>query len=94
MKNEVVTKSGLMVGLGETKEELLSVMEDLRRVDCDFLTIGQYLRPSENHAPVARFFPPEEFVELEAQGKRMGFRAIASAPFVRSSYRSGELLKE
>ncbi len=94
MEKEVITKSGLMVGLGETRQELLAVMEDLRRVDCDFLTIGQYLRPSENHAPVVRFIPPEEFQELEAEGKKMGFRAIASAPFVRSSYKSGELLKE
>ena len=93
MEKEVVTKSGLMVGLGETRQELLVVMEDLRNVDCDFLTIGQYLRPSENHAPVIRFLPPEEFAELEAEGKRMGFRAIASAPFVRSSYKSGELFK-
>lgn len=94
MEKEVITKSGLMVGLGETRKELLAVMEDLRRVDCDFLTIGQYLRPSENHAPVIKFLPPEEFAELEAEGKRMGFRAIASAPFVRSSYKSGELLRE
>ncbi len=94
MEKNVVTKSGLMVGLGETVKELIEVMEDLRQVDCDFLTIGQYLRPSKKHAPVIRFLPPEEFVQLKAEGNRMGFSAIASAPFVRSSYKSGELFNE
>jgi len=80
--------------LGETREELLDVMDNLRRVDCDFITLGQYLRPSDDHAPVMRFVPPEEFSQLETLGKQMGFKAIASAPFVRSSYKSGEFFKE
>lgn len=92
LDQSIVTKSGIMVGLGETRQELLDVMGDLRQVDCDFLTIGQYLRPSENHTPVMRFVTYEEFSELETIGKRKGFKTIASAPFVRSSYKSGELL--
>lgn len=73
---------------------LVEKNEDLRRARCDFLTIGQYLRPSKNHAPVVRFVPPEEFVSLETKAKQMGFSAIASAPFVRSSYKSGEFLRK
>lgn len=87
------TKSGLMLGLGETEGEILAVMRDLRQVGCDFLTLGQYLSPSEDHLPVTRYLPPEEFQELAAKGKRLGFRGIASGPFVRSSYRAGEMLK-
>jgi len=88
------TKSGMMLGLGETEDEILAVMQDLRRVGCDFLTLGQYLSPSEEHLPVTRYLPPEEFQELAAKGKRLGFRGVASGPFVRSSYRAGELLEE
>lgn len=87
------TKSGMMLGLGETEEEILAVMRDLRRVGCDFLTLGQYLSPSEEHLPVTRYLPPEEFQELAAKGKQLGFRGIASGPFVRSSYRAGEMLR-
>lgn len=94
MGEGIVTKSGIMVGLGETRQELLDVMSDLRQAGCDFLTIGQYLRPSENNAPVMRFLPPEEFSQLESEGKQMGFQGIASAPFVRSSYRADEMLKQ
>jgi len=88
------TKSGLMLGLGETEEEILALMRDLRQVGCDFLTLGQYLSPSEEHLPVSRYLPPAEFQELAAKGKRLGFRGIASGPFVRSSYRAGELLEQ
>jgi lipoic acid synthetase len=82
----VFTKSGLMVGLGETPEQIERVMRDLRGVECDVLTIGQYLAPSSSHAPVVRFVPPEEFERMERRARAMGFRSVASGPFVRSSY--------
>ena len=82
----VCTKSGLMVGLGETHEEVLEVMRHLRGSGCEILTIGQYLRPSEGHAEIKRFVRPDEFERYKAAGLEMGFRAVASAPFVRSSY--------
>lgn len=85
------TKSGLMVGLGETKEELFEVFRDLRGAGCDILTVGQYLRPSGKHLPVERFVPPEEFEEYRAFAKEIGFRAVASGPFVRSSYHAAEV---
>lgn len=87
----VFTKSGLMVGLGETRAELRQALVDLRSVDVDILTVGQYLRPSEGHAPVARFVPPEEFDEIAAEARELGFRAVASGPFVRSSYNAAEV---
>ena len=76
----IVTKSGLMVGLGETKEEVIELMSDLREADCDLLTIGQYLQPSPRHHPVIRYVPPEEFSEYAAVGKHMGFIDVASDP--------------
>jgi len=88
----IITKSGLMVGLGENLEEVIEVMQDLREVDCDFLTIGQYLRPSAQHHQVIRFVPPSEFDEYKNIGEGMGFRAVASAPFVRSSFHAAEML--
>ena len=91
MDSGIVTKSGVMVGLGETKEELLQTMEALRSVNCDLLTIGQYLQPSPSHHPVVRYVPPEEFEEYEQIGKAMGFRGIASAPLVRSSFNAEQL---
>ncbi|MCL5734233.1 MAG: lipoyl synthase [Actinobacteria bacterium] len=94
LSSDTSTKSGMMLGLGETEEEVLSVMKDLRDVGCDFLTLGQYLSPSEDHLPVARFIPPGEFQEIAAEGRGMGFRGIEAGPFVRSSYRAGELLKQ
>ena len=94
LDKDILTKSGMMLGLGETEEELIAVMEDLRNVECDLLTLGQYLTPSENHLPVARFVTPEEFENIAAKAKAMGFRGIASAPLVRSSYRAEELLKQ
>ena len=89
--SHIVTKSGLMVGLGETEEELVQVMEELRRVNCDLMTIGQYLQPSAHHHPVVRYVPPEEFLEYEAIGKEMGFSDVASAPLVRSSFNAAQL---
>ncbi len=85
------TKSGLMLGLGETHAEVVSVMRDLRAAGCDMLTLGQYLRPSAKHLPVAEFVPPEEFDALAAEAEALGFSAVASAPFVRSSYHAGEM---
>lgn len=83
---EVLTKSGLMVGLGETNEEILEVLRDLRAHDVDMLTLGQYLQPSRNHLAVERFVTPEEFDDLGEQAKAMGFKHVASGPLVRSSY--------
>jgi lipoyl synthase len=83
-------KSGLMVGLGEEREEILQVMDDLLAHGCDVLTIGQYLNPTRKHAPVARFYTPEEFAELRAEGLRRGFRHVVSGPLVRSSYHAYE----
>ncbi|HDI52259.1 lipoyl synthase [candidate division KSB1 bacterium] len=91
-KHGAVTKSGLMVGLGETKEEILAVMRDLRGVRCDFLTIGQYLQPTQKCLPVERFVSPEEFAELKQEGLRLQFRHVESAPLVRSSYHADEQL--
>jgi lipoic acid synthetase len=88
---DVPTKSGLMLGLGETAEEVVEVMRDLRGVGCDMLTLGQYLRPSKRHLPVAAFVEPSVFAQLEAEARSLGFAAVASAPFVRSSYHAGEL---
>ena len=83
---DVLTKSGLMVGLGESNEEILAVLRDLRAHHVDMLTLGQYLQPSRNHLAVDRFVPPEEFDELGEQAKAMGFKHVASGPLVRSSY--------
>ena len=85
-----VTKSGMMVGLGETWDEIIETMRDLRSVDCELLTIGQYLRPSQKHTPIARWYTPEEFEELRQEGEAMGFRNVASGPLVRSSYHADE----
>ena len=84
------TKSSLMLGLGETKDELRTAMRDLRAVDCDILTLGQYLRPSEKHLAVEEYVRPEVFAELQAEGEAMGFRFVAAGPLVRSSYKAGE----
>ena len=88
---KIVTKSGLMLGLGETKTEVIEVMNDLREANCDLLTIGQYLQPSPNHHPVVRFAHPEEFAGYKDIGKDMGFTEVASAPLVRSSFKAAEL---
>src|SRR5262249_21669984 len=82
----LVTKSGIIVGLGEERDELLGTMRDLRAVDVDILTLGQYLRPSPRHLPIARYYAPDEFVELAALGRAMGFAHVEAGPLVRSSY--------
>ena len=84
------TKSGIIVGMGEEVDEIVDTMRDLRSVDCDLLTIGQYLRPSQRHLPVARFYNPGEFEELGAIGQSLGFKHVASGPLVRSSYHADE----
>ncbi len=88
---EMPTKSGLMLGLGETREELFDVFADLRGVGCDMLTLGQYLQPTPDHLPVERYVPPEEFDEVGEQARKLGFSMVASGPFVRSSYHAGEM---
>jgi lipoic acid synthetase len=80
------TKSGVMLGLGESHEEVLETMEDLRAVGLDVITLGQYLQPTPKHLPVAEFITPERFAEYETIGKQMGFRHVESGPLVRSSY--------
>ena len=85
-----LTKSGLMLGLGETIEEVIDTMSDLREVECDILTLGQYLQPTQSHLPVERYVLPEEFAMLKQRGLEMGFRYIESGPLVRSSYHAAE----
>jgi lipoyl synthase len=87
----IKTKSGLMLGLGETREELLDVLADLRDVDCDFLTLGQYLQPGFDYLPVEKYIHPDEFSELGEIAKKLGFKKVASGPFVRSSYHAREM---
>jgi lipoic acid synthetase len=91
---EIPTKSGLMLGLGETIEEVLEVCADLRSVGCEMITIGQYLQPSPEHLPVERYVPPEEFDEIGRLVRKIGFGMVASGPFVRSSYHAGEMADE
>jgi len=85
-----ITKSGVMVGLGEETVELLQVFRDLAAVNCDILTIGQYLRPSRDHLPMARLYTPREFADLKTEALKMGFRHVESGPLVRSSYHAHE----
>lgn len=88
---DIRTKSGLMLGLGETTEEVIETMADLRSVGCDLLTLGQYLQPSPRHLPVERYLPPAEFDELGRLARLLGFLDVASGPFVRSSYHADEM---
>ena len=90
MNNRVFTKSGIMVGLGETRDEILQVMDDLKSADVDFLTIGQYLQPSVKHFPLDRYYKPEEFKELGDIAKAKGFLLVSSSPLTRSSYHADE----
>lgn len=89
-RQPVITKSGIMLGLGETEEELLQSMRDLRAVQCDILTLGQYLQPTLKHLPVVEFVPPDKFRQYGKQAEAMGFRHVASGPMVRSSYHADE----
>lgn len=90
----VHTKSGIMVGLGESHDELVQTMRDLRAAGCELLTIGQYLQPGERYLPVERFYPPEDFEQLGRIAEELGFHAVASGPFVRSSYFAETLFAE
>ena len=90
---KIYTKSSIMVGLGETSEEVLEAMRDLRKVNVDFLTIGQYLRPKEWNLPVVEYVKPEQFEWYRCEGEKMGFKYVASGPFVRSSYNAGKFFK-
>ncbi len=89
----IPTKSGFMLGLGETQKEILELLRDLRGVGCDFLTIGQYLQPRPDRLPVVRFITPDEFEEVKRVGEGMGFRAVASGPFVRSSFHASQMFE-
>ncbi|MCX7886611.1 MAG: lipoyl synthase [Verrucomicrobiae bacterium] len=93
LRRDVLTKSGLMLGLGETNAEVLAVAADLRAHGCDILTLGQYLRPSARQLPVARYVTPEEFDELKTAALKLGFRHVESAPLVRSSYHAWRQLQ-
>jgi lipoic acid synthetase len=90
LDREIFTKSGMMVGLGETRNEVLQVMDDLRAADVDFLTIGQYLQPTLKHHGVARFVTPEEFADYEAVAYAKGFLMVSASPLTRSSHHAGE----
>ena len=90
----VPTKSGLMLGIGETRDELLEVLQDLRTHGCEMLTLGQYLQPSRHHLPVERYLDPGEFEELADRAREMGFRQVASGPMVRSSYHADQQARE
>ena len=90
LKRNLLTKTGVMLGLGEQRDELLEVMRDLREIECDILTLGQYLRPSKEHLPVERYVTPEEFSDLKRAGMDLGFRHVESGPLVRSSYHAWE----
>jgi len=92
--DEVTTKSGLMVGLGETKDEMVDTFGQLREHDVQILTVGQYLRPTENHLPVVRYWHPEEFEELEREAYKLGFESVAAGPLVRSSYHAEQTLEQ
>jgi lipoic acid synthetase len=90
----VLTKSGIMLGLGETLDEVRETMADLASIGVDILTLGQYLQPSKNHLPIERYYTPAEFAELQTAGLRMGFKWVESGPLVRSSYRASEQVRE
>jgi lipoic acid synthetase len=94
LQPDSVTKSGLMVGMGETTDEVLAVMADLRGVNVDVLTVGQYLQPTRQHLPIARYYTPDEFEAFEQRGLEMGFRWVASAPLVRSSFHAGDQIDQ
>ncbi|MGE5798940.1 MAG: lipoyl synthase, partial [Syntrophaceae bacterium] len=87
---KAATKSGFMIGLGETREEILSLLDDLAAVSCSSLTIGQYLQPTAGHWPVAAFYRPEEFDQFRQEALRRGFRTVVSGPLVRSSYHAAK----
>jgi len=94
LSSSVYTKSSIMVGLGEVEPDLITTMKDLRAVNVDILTLGQYLRPSKGHVPVSEYLSPKKFEHYKHQAESLGFLYVASGPFVRSSYRAGEFFLE
>jgi lipoic acid synthetase len=86
VRNNVLTKSGLMLGVGETTDEVMGTLQDLREINCDIVTLGQYLQPSTDQLAVERYVPPSEFQELKIEAQKLGFRHVESGPLVRSSY--------
>ena len=92
-QSDVITKTSLMLGLGETDDELLDCMDDMREADVDVLTLGQYLQPTSNHLPVERFVTPDEFERYREWGLEKGFKEVVSGVFVRSSYRAERVLE-
>jgi lipoic acid synthetase len=90
MQPKIPTKSSIMVGVGETWDEILRTMDDLRAVDCDIMTIGQYLQPTAKHLRVTEFYTPEQFAALKEEGLKRGFKHVESGPLVRSSYHARE----
>lgn len=90
MKPKIPTKSSIMLGLGEERDEILQAMDDLRKVDCNILTLGQYLQPTPKHIPIVRYVHPDEFADLKLEGLKRGFRHVESGPLVRSSYHAHE----
>ena len=90
----IALKTGLMLGLGETRDELLDALAELFEAGCRLLTLGQYLQPSPAQMPVVRYLPPEEFEELGRLARQIGFQQVASGPFVRSSYHAGKMLSD
>ena len=93
MDSTIYTKSGIMLGFGEKDEEIIKVLLDLKNADCDFITIGQYLAPSNNHHPVAKYYHPKEFEYFKNIAVKLGIKEVAAGPFVRSSYKAKEMLK-
>jgi len=89
----ILTKSGFMLGLGETEEEVIDLLQELREVKCDLLTVGQYLQPRPDRLPVVRYIPPEEFEKYKKIGLEMGFKSVASGPFVRSSFHASQMFE-
>ncbi|PVX27153.1 MAG: lipoyl synthase, partial [Candidatus Bathyarchaeum sp.] len=93
-EKSILSKSGIMLGLGETEEEVREVIQDLRRSGCDILTVGQYLPPSSSHAPLVEYITPEQFKIYEEFAKSIGFMGVASGPLVRSSYNAGHVYED
>ncbi|MFA5008459.1 MAG: lipoyl synthase [Candidatus Omnitrophota bacterium] len=93
LNKNILTKSGIMLGLGEDEKQLMDVFKDLRKAECDFLTLGQYLPPSLNHCPLKEYITPEKFLSLERLAYGLGFKKVKSSPYVRSSYLASEFLK-
>lgn len=90
---ELLTKSGIMIGLGETKEQIIKTLNDLKEINCDIVTVGQYIQPSKNHVEVVKYYTPEEFQEIEDTAREIGIKFPISGPLVRSSYKAREIVK-